>query len=208
MPKYIHQSPDWPQFQWDQDTLAAPLAAVRHRQGRLLGRMEALGFPQQKEALLKTLTLDVLKSSEIEGELLDPGQVRSSIARRLGMDIAGLVPADRRVEGVVEMALEATQNYAQPLTKERLLRWHASLFPGGAAGIKAGTWRDDAKGPMQVVSGAMGRERVHYEAPPAERLDAELDAFLAWVNQAGDMDPILRAAIAHLWFVTIPPFDD
>ena len=208
MTEYIHQSPDWPQFCWDQDTLAAPLAAVRHRQGRLLGRMEALGFPQQNEALLKTLTLDVLKSSEIEGELLDPEQVRSSIARRLGMGIAGLVPADRRVEGVVAMALEATQNYAKPLTKERLFDWHASLFPGSATGIKVGVWRDDSKGPMQVISGAMGRERVHYEAPASGRLDAEMGAFLGWANQAGDMDPVLRAAIAHLWFVTIHPFDD
>jgi len=208
MPKYIHQLPNWPEFHWNQENLAAPLAAVRHRQGRLIGRMEALGFPQQNEAVLKTLTLDVLKSSEIEGEILNPEQVRSSIARRLGMDIAGLVPADRRVEGVVEMALEATQNYAKPLTKERLFIWHASLFPEGATGIKVGTWRDDAKGPMQVVSGAMGRERVHYEAPPTERLDAEMDAFLGWANKADDIDPVLRAAKAHLWFVTIHPFDD
>lgn len=208
MPKYIHQLPDWQKFHWNQEILAAPLAAVRHRQGRLLGRMEAVGFPQQNEAMLKTLTLDVLKSSEIEGEILNPEQVRSSIARRLGMDIAGLIPADRRVEGVVEMALEATQNYAKPLTKERLFRWHASLFPEGATGIKVGVWRNDAKGPMQVVSGAMGRERVHYEAPSTERLDAEMDAFLEWVNRAGDIDPVLRAAKAHLWFVTIHPFDD
>lgn len=185
-----------------------PLAAVRLRQGRLIGRMEALGFPQRDEAVLQTLTLDVLKSSEIEGEILNPGQVRSSIARKLGMDIAGLVPADRRVDGVVRMTLEATRNHASPLTAERLFGWHAALFPEGAAKIRVGAWRDDATGPMQVVSGAMGRERVHYEAPPAARLDGEMAAFLEWANRTDDMDPVLRAAAAHLWFVTIHPFDD
>jgi Fic family protein len=170
--------------------------------------MEALGFHQQKEAMLKTLTLDVLKSSEIEGEILNPEQVRSSIARRLGMEIAGLVPADCRVDGVVEMTLEATQNFAKPLTKERLFNWHALLFPEGAAGLKVGTWRDDVKGPMQVVSGAMGRERVHYEAPSSELLDAEMGVFLEWANKTGEIDLVLRAAQAHLWFVTIHPFDD
>jgi len=208
MARYIHQLPAWPKFRWNQETLAVPLAAVRLRQGRLIGRMEALGFPQRNEAMLQTLTLDVLKSSEIEGEILNAEQVRSSIARRLGMDIAGLVPADRRVDGVVRMALEATQNYAKPLTAERLFNWHTALFPEGAAGIKVGFWRDDAKGPMQVVSGAMGRERVHYEAPASKRLNAEMKAFLEWANETGDIDPVLRAAKAHLWFVTIHPFDD
>jgi Fic family protein len=208
MPRYIHQLQDWPKLRWNQETLSAPLASVRLRQGRLIGRMESLGFPQQDEAMLNSLTLDVLKSSEIEGELLDPGQVRSSIARRLGMDIAGLISSDRRVDGVVRMTLEATQNYAKPLTAERLLTWHCALFPAGAPGVRAGAWRDDAKGPMQVVSGAMGRERVHYEAPAAERLSAELAASLDWANRTGDIDPVLRAAAAHLWFVTIHPFDD
>jgi len=208
MSRYIHQLPDWPKFYWNQETLAALLAAVRHRQGRLIGRMESLGFPQRDEAVLQTLTLDVLKSSEIEGEILNPEQVRSSIARRLGMDIAGLVPADRRVDGVVQMTLEATQNYAKPLTTERLFSWHAALFPEAASKIRVGAWRDDAKGPMQVVSGAMGRERVHYEASSAERLDAEMAAFLEWANKTDDLDPVLRAAQAHLWFVTIHPFDD
>lgn len=211
MSRYIHQLPDWPKFHWSQEILAVPLAAVRHRQGRLMGRMESLGFPQRDEAVLQTLTLDVVKSSEIEGEVLSPEQVRSSIARRLGMDIAGLAPADLRVDGVVQMALEATQNYAKPLTAERLFGWHAALFPTDAAAaskIRIGAWRDDAKGPMQVVSGAMGRERVHYEAPPAERLAAEMASFLEWANRTGDIDPVLRAAEAHLWFVTIHPFGD
>ncbi|MEK9145269.1 MAG: Fic family protein [Elusimicrobiota bacterium] len=211
MSRYIHQQPDWPKFHWNQEALAAPLAAVRHRQGRLLGRMEGLGFTQRDEAVLRTLTLDVVKSGEIEGESLDAGQVRSSIARRLGLDIAGLIPTDRRVDGVVEMTLEATQEYAKPLSVERFFGWHASLFPaetGSASKLRVGAWRDDAKGPMQVVSGAMGRERVHFEAPPAERLDEEMASFLAWANRTGDIDPVLRAAQAHLWFVTLHPFDD
>jgi Fic family protein len=173
--------------------------------------MEGLGFSQRGEALLKTLTLDVLKSSEIEGEVLNADQVRSSIARRLGLDIAGLIPSDRRVDGVVTMALEATQNYAKPLSEDRLLGWHKSLFPEpqeSAFKIKAGDWRDDAKGPMQVVSGPLGRERVHYEAPPAERIPAEMSAFLDWANRTEDLDLVLKAAVAHLWFVTIHPFDD
>lgn len=211
MAHYIYQQPGWPKFFWNHEIIAAPLAAVRHRQGRLLGRMESLGFPQRDEAVLETLTLDILKSSEIEGEMLSAEQVRSSIARRLCMDIAGLIPADRRVEGVVEMALEATQNYAKPLTAERLFNWHSLLFPAAAYGankLKIGTWRDDAKGPMQVVSGAIGRERVHYEAPPAGSIPAEMDSFIEWVNRTGGIDPVLRAAVAHLWFVTIHPFDD
>ena len=211
MSRDIHQQPDWPKFHWNKKALAAPLAAVRLRQGRLIGRMEALGFPQRDEAVLQSLTLDVVKSSEIEGHILNPEQVRSSIARRLGLDIAGLVPANRRVDGVVRMTLEATQNYVKPLTAERLFGWHAALFPAGTADahkIKVGAWRDDAKGPMQVVSGAIGRERVHFEAPPAKRLAPEMAAFLDWANQPGDIDPLLRAAQAHLWFVTIHPFDD
>jgi len=211
MARYIYQQTNWPKFVWNNEIIAAPLAAVRHRQGLLLGRMENMGFPQRDEAILQTLTLDVLKSSEIEGELLDAQQVRSSIARRLGMDIAGLIPADRRVDGVVEMSLEATQNYAKPLTTERLFRWHTLLFPTGAIGtgkLKIGTWRDDSKGPMQVVSGAIGRERVHYEAPSADKIPAEIETFLEWANQTDGIDPVLRAAVAHLWFVTLHPFDD
>ena len=211
MSYYIYQETDWPEIHWDREAISLPLAAAHHRQGRLFGRMESLGFPQRDAAVLGTLTSDVLKSSEIEGKVLDPRQVRSSVARHLGMEIAGMLPADRRVDGVVEMALEAAQNYDKPLTKERLFRWHTLLFPpeaGGAAGITAGAWRGDAKGPMQVVSGAIGRERVHYQAPDADSLPAEMDAFFKWANRTGDEDPLLKAAIAHLWFVTIHPFDD
>lgn len=211
MSRYIHQLPDWPRFHWDQEALAAPLAEMRHRQGRLLGRMEGLGFALQKEAELETLTLDVLKSSEIEGQKLNPDQVRSSIARRLGLDAGGTEPADREVEGVVEMMLDATQNFAAPLTDERLYGWQAALFPTGRSGMRritVGTWRDDASGPMQVVSGPVGKEKVHYEAPAAPLLPEEMTRFLAWANGADRTDAVLRAGLAHLWFVTIHPFDD
>lgn len=207
---YIHERADWPNLTWDDSAIAQPLAAVRHRQGRLIGRMEALGFALREEAVLRTLTEDVLKSSEIEGEVLDREQVRSSIARRLGMDVVGLVPADRDVEGVVEMMLDATQNYAQPLTADRLFGWHAALFPTGRSGmsrITVGAWRTPEGDPMQVVSGPIGRERIHYEAPAADRLDAEMTAFLHWFESATP-DPVLKAGVAHLWFVTNHPFDD
>lgn len=211
MSLYIHQLPDWPAFRWDDKTLSPRLADVRHRQGRLLGRLEGLGFSLRTEALLNTLTLDVLKTSEIEGAVLDAAQVRSSIARRLGVDIGALVPADRHVEGVVEMLLDATQNYDQPLTKERLFSWHAALFPTGYSGmsrITVGGWRSDASGPMQVVSGPLGRERVHYEAPAAAKLETELTAFLDWFNRKEGGDLVLKAALAHFWFVTLHPFED
>jgi Fic family protein len=211
MAQYTHALPDWPKFSWDHDRLAAPLAAARHLQGRLIGQMEALGFKVQEEAVLRTLTDDVLKSSEIEGEKLDADQVRSSVARRLGMDIAGLKPADRHVDGVVEMMLDATQRYDQPLTQERLFGWHAALFPTGRSGmhrITVGAWRDDGAAAMQVVSGPVGRERVHFEAPEAERLDEEMRQFLEWFNSDVTPEPVLKAALAHLWFVTIHPFDD
>src|SRR6266540_2430256 len=211
MATYIHELPDWPKFCWDDKALAERLAAVCHRQGRLIGRMEGLGFPLRSEAILQTLTEDVIKSSEIEGEILDRDQVRSSIARRLGMDIGALTPADRDVEGVVEMMLDATQKYDRPLTDERLFGWHAALFPTGRSGmtrITVGGWRDDSSGPMQVVSGAIGHERVHYEAPKAARLAEEMKNFLAWFNEENGIDPVLKAAVAHLWFVTIHPFDD
>lgn len=211
MNDYIHKLPDWPQFRWSEETLSQRLAALRHRQGRLLGRMESFGFPLRAEAVLHTLTLDVLKSSEIEGEILDKEQVRSSIARRLGMDIGALAPTDRNTEGVVEMMLDATQNYDKPLTKERLFGWHASLFPTGYSGlrkIKVGAWRDDAEGPMQVVSGSVGHEHVHFEAPAADRLEREMTAFLDWFNNDDPTDLVLRAGIAHLWFVTVHPFED
>lgn len=209
---YINQRPDWPKFRWDQNNIAQLLAAVRHRQGRLIGHMQALGFSLREEAVLSTLTEDVLKSSEIEGEILDKDQVRSSIARRLGMEAAALAPADRSVEGVVEMMLDATQNYKESLTADRLFGWHAALFPTGRSGmhkIAVGAWRDDNTGRMQVVSNSYGRrETVHYEAPPAAALSAEMKSFLDWFNAANDNDPVIKAALAHLWFVTIHPFDD
>lgn len=208
---YIHQSEGWPDLVWDNQALAGQLAAVRHRQGRLLGRMEALGFELRAEAVLQTLTEDVLKTSEIEGEVLDKVQVRSSLACRLGIDIGALAPADRHVDGIVEMMLDATQNYRSPLTAGRLFAWHAALFPTGRSGmtkIIVGAWRDDSHGPMQVVSGPAGRERVHYEAPAAARLPQEMAAFLEWLNGEPPIDPVLKAAIAHFWFVTIHPFDD
>ena len=211
MAKYLHQRPEWPKFHWHDKALATPLAALRHRQGRFVGRMEALGFPLRSEAMLQTLTQDVVKSSEIEGETLDRDQVRSSIARCLGIEIGALTPADRDVEGFVEMMIDATQKYDQPLTEERLFGWHAALFPTGRSGmhkIKVGAWRDDSSGPLQVVSGAVGKERVHYEAPQAAKLASEMKAFLEWFEKKDDIDPVLKAAIAHLWFVTIHPFED
>jgi Fic family protein len=212
MKTYIHQRPEWPHFQWDSEALATPLADIRHRQGRLLGRMEGLGFILRREAELNSLTLEVIKSSEIEGEKLPADHVRSSIARRLGMETAGTVPAERDVEGVVEMMLDATKNFAVPLSADRLFGWHSALFPTGRSGLRkitVGGWRDDAKGPMQVVSGPVGKEKVHYEAPAASLLNDEMSAFLTWANDTADKtDPVLRAALAHLWFVTIHPFDD
>lgn len=208
---YIYELTDWPRFRWNPEHLTELLASVRHRQGRLIGHMEALGFSLRQEAVLQTLTADVLKSSEIEGEKLDTDQVRSSIARRLGMDVGGLKPADRHVEGVVEMILDATRRYDQALTAERLFSWHASLFPTGRSGmttIRVGAWRDDSTGPMQVVSGPIGRERVHFQGPPAKRVDSEMQAFLKWLEASVDIDPVLTAGMAHLWFVTIHPFDD
>jgi len=208
---YLWEKPGWPLLTWDEQGLSTLLASVSRQQGRLLGRMEALGFDLRDEAHLHTLTEDVVKSSEIEGEELDRDQVRSSIARRLGLDIGGLVPADRDVEGVVDMMIDATGSFDKPLTEERLFAWHASLFPTGRSGMRriiVAKWRDDRDGPMQVVSGAIGREKVHYEAPPAERLPEEMTRFLYWFEKPGDIDPLLTAGLAHLWFVTIHPFDD
>lgn len=211
MTTHIHELPDWPHFRWNQENIAKKLAAVRYRQGELIGRMKAMGFSLREEAVFQTLTLDVLKSSEIEGEILNREQVRSSVARHLGM-ARGTVPAvARNIEGVVEMTLDATQHYDKPLTKKRLFAWHASLFPTGHSGIrkiKVGAWRDDNKGPMQVVSGRVGRERVHFEALPADSIEKEMKLFTDWFNKDDDTDFILRAAIAHLWFVTIHPFED
>ncbi|MCX5810965.1 MAG: Fic family protein [Proteobacteria bacterium] len=211
MSVYIHELPDWPQFHWSQEALAQRLAALRYRQGQLIGRMETMGFSFRSEAVFQTLTLDVLKSSEIEGEILNREEVRSSIARHLGMDIGTPVSVSGNVEGAVEMMIDATQKYDKPLTKERLFGWHTSLFPSGYSGmrkIKVGDWRDDDKGPMQVVSGPVGHQRVHFEAPAAHRIEGEMSTFLDWFNNNGDTDLVLRACIAHLWFVTIHPFED
>ena len=211
MNRYIHQDTNWAQFTWNSDVLLSKLSNVRHLQGILMGKMFNLGFDLKQEAFLETMTLDVLKTSEIEGEFLQPEQVRSSIARHLKMDIAGLVPSDRHVDGVVQMMLDATQNPANSLTFNRLFDWRAALFPTGRSGlykINVGTWRKDSIGPMQVVSGAIGRERVHFQAPDANRLDAEMSDFIDWFNEKQAIDPVLKAAIAHIWFITIHPFDD
>lgn len=208
---YIWQHKAWPALYWDDKALAALVAQASRKQGRLLGRLEHLGFELRDEAHLRTLTEDVVRTSEIEGEQLDRDQVRSSLARRLGMDVGGLLPVDRTVEGIVEVMLDATSNYREPLTETRLFAWHAALFPTGRSGmtrIRVGKWRDDATGPMQVVSGPMGRNRVHFEAPPAKRIPREMKKFLAWLESPGDTDPLLVAGLAHLWFVSIHPFDD
>lgn len=208
---YLWEKPDWPDFIWDEKSLSSLLARVSREQGRLLGKMEALGFELRNEANLRTLTEDVLKSSEIEGENLDRAQVRSSIARRLGIDVGGYSPVDRNVEGVVEMMLDASSNFSKPLNQERLFAWHGSLFPTGRSGmskIQVGKWRDDSKGPMQVISGPVGREKIHFEAPSAKQISAEMKKFMRWYQQPGDVDPLLVAGLAHLWFVTIHPFED
>jgi Fic family protein len=211
MGPYIHQLAEWPRFRWNHEALITTLSAARFEQGRLIGQMESLGFTAKEETVLDTLAQDVLKTSEIEGEKLDLAQVRSSLARHLGIDIGGLKPADRQVEGVVEMVLDATRRYDLALTDERLFSWHAALFPTGFSGMNrliVGAWRDDSTGPMQVVSGPIGRERVHFEAPAASRLAVEMRRFLDWFNTDQVTEPVLKAALAHLWFVTIHPFDD
>ena len=208
---WMHEHQSWPNFTCDAEVLTSKLAEVRHRQGLLLGRMESLGFDLKQEANLKTLTNDVVKSSAIEGEILNPDEVRSSIARRLGMEVAGLVPASRDTEGIVKVMLDATQQASKPLTKARLFDWHAALFPTGRSGmhrISVGNWRPPESRPMQIVSGPIGREKVHFEAPGADRLDSEMNVFLTWFNNRNTIDPVLNSGIAHLWFVTIHPFED
>jgi Fic family protein len=208
---YIWQSGDWPKWRYDLATLAGSLAEVSRAQGLLMGRLADVGMVLRDQASLAALTSDVVKTSEIEGERLDVESVRSSIARRLGVDIGALAPVDRHIEGVVEMVLDATANCAAPVTRERLFGWHAALFPTGYSGlskIRVGSWRDDASGPMQVVSGPIGRQRVHFEAPPALRLPAEMERFLEWVNGESEEPPLIKAGLAHLWFVTLHPFDD
>jgi Fic family protein len=208
---YIHERKEWPEFAWDQIKLAPLLAEVRHAQGRLLGRMEALGFHLREEATLQTLTQDIVKTSAIEGEKLDEGAVRSSLARRMGIDIGALQPTDRHVEGIVEIMLDATRKYDAPLTEERLFAWHSALFPTGRSGMRrivVGAWRTAESGDMQVVSGPIGRETVHYEAPGHGQLKKEMSRFIKWCNASSDMDPVVKSALAHFWFVTIHPFED
>lgn len=210
MKAFIHQKDNWPEFTWNSNDFLDILSEARNLQGRLIGKMETLGFDLRNEALLDTLTLDVLKSSEIEGEFLNPDQVRSSIARRLGMEIAGAVESDRNVEGVVEMMLDATQRCFEPLTADRLFDWHAALFPTGRSGmykITVADWRKDTTGPMQVVSGAMGKEKVHFQAPDSDLVGKEMTRFIDWFNNS-KVDLVIKASIAHLWFVTIHPFED
>jgi len=208
---YIHEQADWPQLSWNKEYLTDLLAVVRYRQGRLIGHMQALGFDLRAEATLQTLTQEVIKSSEIEGEVLDRDQVRSSLAKRLGIDIARSVAADRNVEGVVEMMIDATQNFDKALTADRLFAWHAALFPTGRSGmnkITVGAWRTGERGPMQVISGAIGKTKVHFQAPDASEMESEMTRFLDWYNAGQETDPVLKAALAHLWFVTIHPFED
>ncbi len=208
---YIWQASDWPRWRFDLAALAGPMADVSRAQGLLIGRLADVGMPLRDQASLATLTEDVLKTSEIEGQQLSAESVRSSIARRLGVDIGALAPIDRHAEGVVEMVLDATLKCELPLTRERLFSWHGALFPTGYAGlsrIRVGTWRDDAGGPMQVVSGSVERRRVHFEAPPAERLATEMSRFFEWINTPGAIPPLIKAGLGHLWFVTLHPFDD
>jgi Fic family protein len=216
---YIHELSDWPNFSWRVDALANQLAEVRLKEGLLLGRMSVLDHPSRAEAGIETLTLELVKSSAIEGETVDAAEARSSFARQLGVDIGGLKPSSREVDGLVEMTLDATQRYAEPLSKKRLCGWRAALFPGGHSGgrkITVGDWRDRSVGTMRVVSGPYGHEKIHFEAPDAERLSDEMEKFLTWFNQAPthstsrqpDLDLVLKAGIAHLWFVTIHPFED
>lgn len=211
---YIYKRAQWPKFTWDQSSATETLGQVKFQLGKLIGKMEHLGLTIQEQATLEILTSDVIKTSEIEGELLDHEQVRSSVARHLGLELAGLKPSERHVDGIVEILLDATRNAFQPLTSERLCQWHAMLFPTGISGlmlVNPGVWRSDSGGPMQVVSGSIGREKVHFEAPPAKQLTAEIKKFLTWFNQENQQKPIdlfIKAGIAHLWFVTLHPFDD
>lgn len=208
---FIYEHSDWPRLKWSDTELITSLTEVRNLQGRVVGKMGALGFELQAHANLEILTLDVIKSTEIEGEILNYAQVRSSIARRLGLDLPGLIHSERNVDGVVEMMLDATKNFNKPLSKERLFGWHNALFPSGYGGIYriiVGNWRDDSSGPMQVVSGPMGKEKIHFQAPSAGVIDKQMTIFLKWLNANQNIDLVLKAALAHLWFVTLHPFED
>ena len=208
---YLYNNPNWPLFEWNSEKLLPLLSIVRNRQGKLIGKMGTLGFDLRNEANLEMLTQEIIKSTEIEGEVLEKEQVRSSIARRLGLDISGLVYSERHVDGIVDLMIDATKHYDKDLNKERLFSWHSALFPTGESGvykITEGHWRDDSKGPMQVVSGAVGKEKVHFQAPQASVIENEMRLFFDWFNLEQTTDLVLKAAIAHLWFVTIHPFED
>ena len=208
---YIYQDREWPNFIWDSNEILTLLGKVRNKQGRIIGKMDSIGFELKNEAMLNNLTREVLKSTEIEGEILNEDHVRSSVANRLGLEISGLPNTDRYIDGVVEMMFDATANFKDSINTDRLLGWHCALFPTGRSGIHkitTGNWRDDSNGPMQVVSGAFGRVKVHFQAPDASELNAEMKTFIQWINSSPDLEPVLKAAIAHLWFVTIHPFDD
>lgn len=209
---YIYQKKAWPNFTWDKEQVNQAIVAIKYEQGRLTGKMETLGFELQEQAMLETLTSDVVKSSEIEGHFLNSDEVRSSIARHLGIDIGGILPADRHIDGIVEVVLDATRHFNKPLTNERLCHWHTIMFPSSISGmmlVNPGVWRTDSEGPMQVVSGSYGREKLHFQAPAAKHLPQEINQFLTWFNQTQrGVDPFIKSAIAHLWFVTIHPFDD
>ena len=208
---YIHEKDNWTSFKWNEKLVSKKLAETRNLQGRLLGKMESLGFDLQDEAVLNTLTLEIVKSSEIEGEILDLEQVRSSVARKLGIELAGAIESERHIDGIVEMMLDATQRYDSPITKDRLFGWHSSLFPTGWSNmykITVADWRKDTTGPMQVVSGAMGKEKIHFEAPSSERIDSEMENLINWIESENDIDTVLKSAIVHLWFITIHPFED
>ncbi|MEO6166473.1 MAG: Fic family protein, partial [Chitinophagales bacterium] len=211
MAQFIYQLTEWPNFTWQSENILFPLGKARNLQGKLMSKMEALGFVLRGEAMLETLTVDAVKSAEIEGEILPVDEVRSSIARRLGIDISRLLPSDLHVDGMVEMLLDATQQFNKALTTERLFNWQAALFPTGRSGlykIEVGKWRTDKTGPMQVISGPMAKEKIHFQAPDASTVRKEMSVFMKWFNKEDTLDPVLKAAIAHFWFVTIHPFDD
>lgn len=209
--QYIYQKQDWPKFRWDNEYLLPKIGAVRHLQGKALAGMESLGFELRKETNFKILTIDILTTNEIEGEVLNKAEVRSSLARKLGMDLADAIPSARNIDGVVDMMVDAVENSDKAITAERLFSWHAALFPGGRSGmykILTGQYRKDTTGPMQVVSGAMGKEIVHFQAPSSDVLKDEMDLFIKWFNEAKHYDPVIKAGIAHLWFLSLHPFED
>ena len=210
MPQYIWQSEEWPRFIWDDKELIPLLGRVRNIQGRLLGKMSVIGFSLGEEAVIRIMTADALKTSEIEGEKLNLAQVRSSVARHLGLEIPNMIPSDRNTDGVVEMLIDASQNYTKKMTEKRLFEWHASLFSAKPSWMKIiiGDWRNDKRGPMQVVSGPIGKETVHYQAPDAAEIPKEMEALLTWINEDRETETVLKAGIAHLWFLTIHPFED